>query len=164
MALYAHLQVEGDSTGGDQGLRDGEGRRGPDPRSSPRSTRSRGRSTRRGGVPTSRRKHSPFKVTKEVDRASPLLYSALVSSERFTSGSSSSDGFSQETAEEQNHYTVTLSNSVIIEIASVMPNNKDPDLTKLEQYEVVSFLYQRIRVGLGRREGLTSEDDWADVA
>ena len=115
------------------------------------------------GTPTSGPKHSPFKVTKEVDRASPLLYSALVAGERFTKWELQFYGFSPEEAEEQNHYTVTLSNPVIIEIASVMPNNKDPDLTKLEQYEVVSFLYQRIQWAWVK-EGLTSEDDWADVA
>ena len=162
MALNAYLQLQGDRQGEIRGSVTQKGAEGRIMVIAAEHSLTRPFDAVRG-TPTSRRKHSPFKVTKEVDRASPLLYSALVSGERLTKWELRFYGFSQETAEEQNHYTVTLSNSVIIEIASVMPNNKDPDLTKLEPYEVVSFLYQRIQWAWVE-EGLTSEDDWADLA
>ncbi|MDD5306609.1 MAG: type VI secretion system tube protein TssD [Deltaproteobacteria bacterium] len=33
------------------------------------------------GLPTGKRMHKPLVITKEVDRSSPLLYSALVNNE-----------------------------------------------------------------------------------
>ena len=113
------------------------------------------------GRPDLPAKHSLFKVMKEVDRASPLLYRDPFPASGLRVGAPVLMAL-QETAEEQNHYTVTLSNSVIIEIASVMPKTRTRS-HELEQYEVVASS-TRGSVGLGLREGLTSEDDWADVA
>jgi type VI secretion system secreted protein Hcp len=111
------------------------------------------------GLPTSQRTHVPFKITKEVDKASPLLYAALIASEKFAEWELQFYRFSQTAAQDQNNFTVKLTNAVITEIESVLPNNKDPDLTKLEQYEVVSFVYHKIE-WTWVDGGLTSEDDW----
>jgi type VI secretion system secreted protein Hcp len=41
----------------------------------------------------------------------------------------------------------------------VMPNNKDPELARLETYEEVAFVYQRIE-WTWIDGGLVAADDW----
>ena len=36
------------------------------------------------GLPTGKRQHKPFTITKEVDKSSPLLYGVLVNNENVT--------------------------------------------------------------------------------
>src|SRR2546423_14339596 len=84
------------------------------------------------GLPTGKRMHKPFVITKELDKSSPLLYNALTSNEKITS-------FKLEfyapqvngvggAGQENEHVTVGLSDSTIASIDFRILNNKDPNL------------------------------------
>lgn len=114
------------------------------------------------GLPTGRHTHKPFVITKQLDKSSPLLYTALVNNENLTvwelqfwtnaaSGSS--------TGGEKQHYTVKLSNARIAGIRFVMPNNKITELAKLTEYEEVEFVYESIE-WVWTDGGITASDKW----
>jgi type VI secretion system secreted protein Hcp len=115
------------------------------------------------GLPTGKRMHKPFVITKELDKATPILYSVLVTNEnvsewelqfwtpqlRATSG----------TGTEVQHYTVKLTNANIASISFRMANNKHPDLMKFAEYEEIAFTYQKIE-WTWNDGGITAGDDW----
>jgi len=115
------------------------------------------------GLPTGKRMHKPYVITKELDKASPLLYSALVNNENipewelqfWTPQLKAATG----TGQEVQHYTVKLTNANIASIAFRMPNNKHPDLMKFSEYEEIAFTYQKIS-WTWVDGGITAEDDW----
>jgi type VI secretion system secreted protein Hcp len=110
------------------------------------------------GLPTGKRMHKPFTISKEVDRASPVLYSMLVNNENITelvlqfwtpSG----------TGAENQHYTVKLSNARIASIHFVLPNNTLPETQRLKEYEEITFTYQKIQ-WTWNDGGISAQDDW----
>jgi len=110
------------------------------------------------GLPTGKRQHKPFTITKEVDKSSPLLYSALVNNENITQWKLQ---FWQPSAagKEQQHYTIELTNASIAGIQMEMLNNKYPENMQMKEREHVSFCYQKI-VWTWMDGGITAEDDW----
>lgn len=110
------------------------------------------------GLPTGKRRHAPFTITKEVDVSSPLLYSALVNNENIRE-------FKLEfwrpsnTGQEVQFYTVELENASISEIRFEMLNNKYPENMQHKEREHVSFCYQKI-IWTWMDGGITAEDDW----
>jgi type VI secretion system secreted protein Hcp len=161
MALNAYLRLKGAKQGDIKGSATQKGREGriaviavTHEIVSPRDPAS--------GLPTGKRMHKPFVITKELDKSSPLLDNALVNNENITSFTL--DFFSPKTAgtgvgTEVNDYTVTLVNASIASIRMVMPNNKVPDLAKLATYEEVAFTYQKI-TWTWNDGGITASDDW----
>lgn len=117
------------------------------------------------GLPTGKRMHKPFVITKELDKSSPLLYNVLVNNENldtwelkfWTPQMKASAGLGAGT--EYQHYTVKLTNANIASIAFRMLNNKNADLMKYAEYEEVAFTYQKIS-WTWNEGGITSEDDW----
>jgi type VI secretion system secreted protein Hcp len=115
------------------------------------------------GLPTGKRMHKPFIVTKELDKSSPLLYNALVNNENiptwelqhFTPQVKAQQGVGTEV----NHYTVRLVNANIASINHRMPNNRNPELMKYAEYEEIAFTYQKI-IWTWNEGGITAEDDW----
>jgi len=115
------------------------------------------------GLPTGKRMHKPFVITKELDKSTPLLFNALVNNENitswelqfFTAQVRAATGAGTET----NHYTVRLTNANIADIKSVMLNNKYPEFMKLAEYEEISFTYQKIE-WTWVNGGITASDDW----
>ena len=116
------------------------------------------------GLPTGKRMHKPFVITKELDKSSPLLYTALCTNENITEfelqfwspqmrASAAGAG-----AEVQN-YKVKLTNASIVDISFRMLNNKNPELVKFAEYEEVSFTYQKIE-WTWVDGGIMSSDDW----
>src|SRR5262245_26590890 len=80
MALNAYLRVKGQKQGEMKGSVTQNGRQN----SSMIIATSHEIMSRRdpaSGLPTGKRMHKPFIVTKELDKSSPLLYSALVNNE-----------------------------------------------------------------------------------
>lgn len=114
------------------------------------------------GLASGRPRHIPFKLTTELDRASPSLYNALTNNEELTdfkieflgSPTSSSSG-----PNEIQKYTVRLINAWIAAIRVVMPNIKDPELVKYAEYEEISFTYQTIE-WIWTDGNLSASDDW----
>ncbi|HTO92216.1 MAG TPA: Hcp family type VI secretion system effector [Candidatus Sulfotelmatobacter sp.] len=162
MALNAYLKLKGQKQGDIKGSVTQKGREGKimviavsHEIISPRDPAS--------GLPTGKRMHKPYVITKELDKSTPLLYNALVNNENlptweiefWTPQLSAATG----TGQEKQHYTVELTNANIASIAFRMPNNKHPDLAKYAEYEEVAFTYQKI-TWTWKDGGITASDDW----
>ncbi len=157
MALNAYLTLTGESQGEIKGSVTQEGRAdsimviGTDHEViSPRDAAS--------GLPTGKRQHKPFMITKEVDKSSPLLYNALVKNENISSWKLQ---YYQPSAagEEQQHYTVELVNASIAAIKHEMLNNKYPENMQHKERENIAFCYQKI-TWTWMDGGVTADDDW----
>ena len=163
MALNAYLRLKGAKQGDIKGSVTQKGREGriaviavTHDIVSPRDAAS--------GQATGKRQHKPLVITKELDKASPLLRAALVSNEHLTS--LTLDFFAPKAAgpaaaagAEFNDFTISLTNASIASIELVMPNNKNPELAKLATYEEIAFTYQKI-TWTWNDGGITASDDW----
>jgi len=162
MALNAYLKLKGQKLGEIKGSVTQKGREGKiaviavsHEIVSPRDPAS--------GLPTGKRMHKPFVITKELDKSTPLLYNILVNNENvsewelqfWTPQIKAAVG----TGNEVQHYTVKLTNANIASIAFRMANNKHPDLMKFAEYEEVAFTYQKI-LWTWMDGGISAEDDW----
>ncbi len=110
------------------------------------------------GLPTGKRMHKPFVITKELDKSSPLLFSVLTNNENITEWELQHWTPSATGAEKQ-HYTVRLTNANIASISSRMLNNKNPELMRYAEYEEIAFTYEKIE-WTWMDGGITALDDW----
>ncbi len=110
------------------------------------------------GLPTGKRQHKPFVITKELDKSSPLLYNALVNNENIIEWELQFWKPSATGAERQ-YYTVKLTNANIASIDFRMLNNKNPELVRYAEYEEIAFTYQKISWTIVDG-GVTAQDDW----
>ncbi|HEX2881751.1 MAG TPA: type VI secretion system tube protein TssD, partial [Polyangiaceae bacterium] len=84
----------------------------------------------KSGASTGKLQHGVLKITKELDKSSPLLMKAWSSNEGMTE-------FTlrfwepKPTGVEAQHFTVKLTNARIVGIKSFLPNTKDANLMKL---------------------------------
>lgn len=161
MALNAYLRLVGQKTGAIRGSVTQKGREGKimviavdHELSSPRDPSS--------GLPTGKLRHKPIRITKELDRSSPLLYQLLTTNENLTEWELqfwkpmvTATG----TATEVQHYTMKLMNANIADIEFHMLNNKNPDLMKYAEFEEISFTYQSID-WTWTDGGITAHADW----
>jgi type VI secretion system secreted protein Hcp len=160
MALNAYLTLKGQKHGEVKGSVTQKGREGKimviavsHEIISPRDAAS--------GQATGKVSHTPFVITKELDKSSPILYDLLVNNENikewelqfWTPSSRSAAG------SEKQHYTVKLDNARIVDISFHMLNNKNPELIKFAEYEEVAFVYEKI-TWTWVDGGITAEDDW----
>jgi type VI secretion system secreted protein Hcp len=157
MALNAYLNLKGQKTGDIKGSVTQKGREGKimviavsHEIVSPRDPAS--------GLPTGKRMHKPMVITKELDKATPLLYNVLINNENITEWQLQFWQPSATGAEKQ-HFTIKLTNANIASIAMRLPNNKHPDLLKFETYEEIAFTYQKIE-WTWTDGGITAMDDW----
>ncbi len=162
MALNAYLKLKGQKQGEIKGSVTQKGREGKimviaasHEIISPRDTAS--------GLPTGKRQHKPFVITKELDKSSPLLLGALSNNENIPEWElqfwkpqiSAVAGVGSEVQ----NYTVKLTNANIASIAFRHLNNKNPDLTRYVEYEEIAFTYQKIE-WVWVKGGITAMDDW----
>jgi type VI secretion system secreted protein Hcp len=162
MALNAYLRLKGQKQGEIKGSVTQKGREGSimviaasHEIVSPRDPAS--------GLPTGKRMHKPFVITKELDKSSPILYNVLVNNENvpdwklefWTPQLSAAGGVGAE----KQHYTVELLNANIASISFRMLNNKNPELMRYSEYEEIAFTYQKI-TWTWKDGGITSMDDW----
>lgn len=110
------------------------------------------------GLPTGKRMHKPFVITKPIDKATPLLMKALADNENVPKWKLNCWRPSKSGKEEQ-YYTIELQNGSISGIRSEQLNNKYPENMKHEIREHVSFCYQKI-IWTFNDGGITAEDDW----
>lgn len=110
------------------------------------------------GLPTGKRQHKPFIITKEVDKSSPLIYQLLTNNENITEWELRFWRPSRSGKEFQ-FYTVELHNASISSIRMEMINNKYPENMKHREREHVSFAYQKI-TWTWEDGGISSEDNW----
>lgn len=109
------------------------------------------------GLPTGKRQHGAVKITKEIDKATPLLYTALVSNEnlseveiRFWRPDPS--------GKEVQYYTVQLTNASISSIRQWKANNKDPEGARLPDMEEIQITYEQISWTI-EEGGITAQDN-----
>jgi type VI secretion system secreted protein Hcp len=115
------------------------------------------------GLPTGKRMHKPYVITKELDKSSPILLNLLCTNENITNWElqfwtpqlKAASGVGTEVQ----HYTVKLTNANIASIAFRMANNKHPELMKFAEYEEIAFTYQKIE-WTWNDGGITAGDDW----
>lgn len=157
MALNAYLALVGQRTGAIRGSVTQKGREGKimviavdHELSSPRDPSS--------GLPTGKVMHRPIRITKELDKSSPLLYRVLTDNENLTTWELQFWKPSP-TGVEVQHYTMRLTNANIANIEFHMPNNKNPDLMNYAEFEEVSFTYQRVE-WTWTEGGITTYADW----
>ena len=162
MALNAYLRLVGQKQGPIQGSVTQKGREASimviavaHEITSPRDAAS--------GLPSGKRVHRPFVITKEVDRATPLLFGALVNNENLTSWELSfyrpQITAATGTGQEVHSFTVRLTNANIASIRFHMLNNKNPELTRFAEHEEIAFTYQKIE-WTWVKGGITAMDDW----
>ncbi len=115
------------------------------------------------GQASGKRVHSPFVITKELDKSSPLLYQALCTNETITAWTlkfwTAQTKAVAGGGSEVQHFTVSLTNARICSIDFQQPNTKHPDLVKLGDFEEVGFAYQKIE-WTWMDGGISFTDDW----
>lgn len=111
------------------------------------------------GQPTGQRVHEPFKITKVIDKSSPLLFRALSSGELLTTVEFKLYRASEQGMMEQHYYTITLTDAVIVDITAYMPNYQDPQNQHLTHMEDVFFTYREI-TKTHEIAGTSGTDDW----
>ena len=113
------------------------------------------------GLPTGKRQHKPFTITKPVDKTSPLFYSAVITNEAL---STCTIKFVQPVGAgaPDTYYIVKLTNASIGSI-----DFKKGDVRgaagRFGEYEEISFTYQKIEWTI-TEGGITATDDWVAVA
>lgn len=157
MALNAYLKIKGTKAGEIKGSVTQKGREGKiaviavsHEIVSPRDAAS--------GLPTGKRMHKPFVITKELDKSTPLLYNILCNNENLTDWELQFWQPSQTGAEKQ-HYHIKLTNANIASINFRMYNNKNPELMKYAECEEIAFTYQKIE-WTWVEGGIMAIDDW----
>jgi type VI secretion system secreted protein Hcp len=113
------------------------------------------------GLPTGKRQHKPFVITKGTDKATPLLYSALVRNEVLSSCvikfvRASSQGLLD------NYFTVTLTNASIAQL-DFSKGDARSGAGHLGESETVSFTYESIEWTFTQGP-ITASDDWEQVS
>lgn len=110
------------------------------------------------GLPSGRRQHKPFTITKEVDKSTPLLFSALTNNENIPSFELQYWQPSKTGAEFQ-FYTIKLTNAKICGIRQEMLNNKYPENMQHKEREHVSFTYENIE-WIYEDGGISAQSKW----
>lgn len=114
------------------------------------------------GLPAGKRLHKPFVITKEVDRSSPLLYTALATNENISEWELQFWQPVMGVGTERHYYTIRLLNANIASIEFKMPNTRNPDFMKYLEYEEIAFTYQKIQWNWVEGN-IISEDSWEGV-
>lgn len=110
------------------------------------------------GLPTGKRVHKPFVVTKFYDKSSPKLYQALVTGERLSKVQVKWYRINPGGTEEH-YFTHTLEDAIIIDITPYMPNCLEANREQFQHMEEISFTYRKI-IWTWEPDGVESEDDW----
>jgi len=97
-----------------------------------------------GGVAGARRQHKPIRIVKPIDKATPLLYKAMVQNEvisgefRFWRAHPSGDGTQEQ------YYKVTITGGRITGVRNWKTNTRDLSADRAGDLEEVSITYQTI--------------------
>lgn len=110
------------------------------------------------GLPTDKRQHEPLRITKEIDKSTPLLMNAWANGERMTNFElrfwrPSASGM------EYQFYTIRLMDARIVSIHQEMLNNKYPENMQFKEREHVTFVYRDIE-WIYEDGGIAFEDRW----
>lgn len=103
--------------------------------------------------------HSPVSISKEIDKTSPLLAQALVTSETLTVRIDfwrfNPDG----SGKQEQFYTIELKNAQLVSLTSELPFVKDPESAQFPCMEHMAFSFEVITATY-QDGGISYEDDW----
>ena len=106
------------------------------------------------GQPTGTREHGSLRIVKPLDKASPLLYKALVTGERLSIVEIRFLRISPE-GQMEHFYTIKLEDAMITSASpSLIPSDQDNVMM-----EIISFNYRRI-TWTYVPDGIEEQDDW----
>ena len=111
------------------------------------------------GSLTGKRQHRPVKITKSVDKSSPLLFQALANNENVNTARFRFYRPDPATGDEQHYYTILLENGRISRITTLSPDTLEAGNAAQPVKETVSFTYQKI-TWTYEPTGVSHEDDW----
>lgn len=110
------------------------------------------------GQPTGQRVHKPMKITKVMDKSSPLLFRALASGERLPKVTMKF--YRTSAAGTMEHYfTIEMEDAIIVNITSYMPNCQDPSQSHFTHLEDVEMTYRKI-IKTHEIASTSESDDW----
>lgn len=106
------------------------------------------------------RVHGPLRVLKRLDKATPLLFKALVTNQvlptlelRWYRPSPAGTG------EIEHYYTIKLTDAAVTLVQAWLPNTVDPTVAHYTSMEWVEFNYRKI-TETWVDGGIEHEDDW----
>jgi type VI secretion system secreted protein Hcp len=102
--------------------------------------------------------HQPIVITKELDKSSPILWNMLVTNENISNVTIKYVRAAANGAEPQ-IYQIKLTNASISSITFHQPNSALADSRAVNEYEDVTFTYQKIE-WTWNDGGITSTDEW----
>lgn len=110
------------------------------------------------GLSSGKRVHGPFKVVKEFDKASPMIYQALCAGEHLKEVVLKFYRVSMKGTEEQ-YFTIKLEDAIAVSIRPWMPNCLDKSMSSFGHMEEVAFTYRKAswRHEIDKTE---AQDDW----
>lgn len=110
------------------------------------------------GQPSGQRVHQPFKFTSSLNKATPLMYQALVTGERLKIVEvlwyrTSAEG------RQEHFFSTTLEGATIVSINTVLPHVQDKVNENYTQLVEVAMTYRKI-VWEHTAAGTSGSDDW----
>jgi type VI secretion system secreted protein Hcp len=114
------------------------------------------------GLPTGKRQHQPFTITKGADQSTPLLLNVLFTNENLTECTFifyRTDG----QGAEKEFMTITLTNASISSYDQYTASPDQLNQFDANELEDIEFTYQKIEVAW-LNPALSAEDDWESPA
>ncbi|MBK9118835.1 MAG: type VI secretion system tube protein Hcp [Phycisphaerales bacterium] len=96
------------------------------------------------GMPAGVRVHSPMRVVKEIDKASPGFHKALCTAQNLAEVILDFYRIDPATRSEKKYYTITMKNARIVDLRPYMPMSFVPQNESYRHMEQVSFVYESI--------------------
>ena len=113
------------------------------------------------GQPTGSRIHSPLRVVKQVDKATPLMLHALCINKVFKEVTLDYYRIDPAGRQEVKYYTVTLKKVRICEMRPYVPNTLVQANERLHHMEQVSMVYEEIE-WQWLPDSIVAADKWAE--
>ena len=112
------------------------------------------------GQASGRRVHHPVRIVKRIDKASPKLYQALCTGERFNKVEFKWFRIDPTGAGGQQHYfTTQLEEAVLVSMKEWFPITSDSSKGDYSHFEDCCFTYRKI-IWTWEDGGIQTEDDW----
>ena len=96
------------------------------------------------GQATGVRVHSPFRVVKVVDKATPGFQKALATGQNLATAIIDFYRIDPASRSEAKYYTITLTNCRVVDVRPYMPMSFVPQNESYRHMEQVSFVYEQI--------------------
>ena len=111
------------------------------------------------GQATGVRVHSPLRVVKVVDKATPGFHKALCTGQNLQQAVLSFYRIDPATRQEKEYYKITLKNCRIVDLRPYMPMSFVPANESYRHMEQVSFVYETIEWNL-IPDSVVEMDEW----